>query len=98
MLPIQDLVCLPPCNLDLARVRHNHIVTAVNYHLQSDFQPKEKKRGGYTTWIVDRFVLAHEHDCYPLRQFSKDTIFRVCMVPYPCIGEGGLIKWFFLVD
>jgi hypothetical protein len=37
-------------------------------------------------------VLAHEHDCYSLRNFSKDAVFRVCMMPYACIGEGGLLK------
>jgi len=36
-------------------------------------------------------MLPHKHDRYSLRQFSKDTVFRVGMVPYACIGEGSLI-------
>jgi hypothetical protein len=37
-------------------------------------------------------VLPHKHDCYSLRQFSKDTVFRVGMMPYACIGKGSLIR------
>jgi hypothetical protein len=37
-------------------------------------------------------MLPHKHDRYSLRQFSKDTVFRVGMMPYACIGEGSLMR------
>jgi len=32
-------------------------------------------------WVVDRLVLAHEHECDPLREFSENAIGSVDMVP-----------------
>lgn len=37
-------------------------------------------------------MLPHKHDRYSLCQFSKDTVFRVGMMPYACVGEGSLIR------
>jgi hypothetical protein len=42
VLPVQNLVCLPPGNLDLISVRDDHIVATVDYHLQSDQSTSKK--------------------------------------------------------
>lgn len=68
MLPVHNLIRFPPCDFDLIGIRHDHIVTAVNYLLQSRFQTLErKKEEKHTTRVVNWLVLPHKHDCYPLR-------------------------------
>jgi hypothetical protein len=93
MLSVHNLIRLPPCDFDLIGIRHDHVVTAVNCLLQSRFQTLEIiKKEKHTTGVVNWLVLPHKRYCYSLRQFSKDTVFRVRMMPYACIGEGSLIK------
>ena len=44
VLPVNNLVRLPSCDLDLTGIRHDHVVAAVNYFLKSDFHNLERKR------------------------------------------------------
>lgn len=92
VLPVQNLIGLPSCDFDLTGIRHDHIVPAVDYRAVTFPDSRERKEDKHTTRVIDRLVFPHEHDCYSLGQFSKDTVFRVSSVPYACIGKGSLIK------
>lgn len=43
-----------------------------------------------TGWVVYGFVLAHEHDSYPLCEFSKNAVSGIDVMPDACIGKRGL--------
>jgi len=68
VLPVENLIRLPPCDLDLSSIRHDHVVAAVNYLLQSRFpDSREKEEEEHATRVVNGLVLPHKHDCYSLR-------------------------------
>ncbi len=92
MLPVQNLFRFPPRDFDLTGIRHDHIVPAVHYPTVTFPDSQAKKKEKHTTRVVNWLVLSHKHDRYSLRQLSEDTVFRVGMMPYACIGEGSLIR------
>lgn len=44
VLSIDNLIRLPPCDLDLGGIRHDHVVATVNYLLKSKFQNLEEEK------------------------------------------------------
>jgi hypothetical protein len=44
VLPVQNLIGLPPCDFDLSGIRHNHIVAAVDCPTVTFPDSKEKNK------------------------------------------------------
>jgi hypothetical protein len=42
VLPVQNLIGLPPCDFDLTGIRHDHIVAAVDYPAVTFLDSQEK--------------------------------------------------------
>lgn len=87
MFSVYELLVFPPRNLDIPRIGHDDVVTAIHYRSNQKPGSEGLARTGPTAFVIDGFVLAHEHERDPLREFSEYPVRRIDVVPYPSVGK-----------
>lgn len=70
MFSVYELLVFPPRNLDIPRVGHHDVVTAIHCITIKPDSIQRYSTTPLTTFVIYRLVLAHEHKRDPFGKFS----------------------------